>query len=193
MIFKSGTIAKTACIALVLTMTTATFYTASTTSAFAERGGNGNGRANRSDRDRNTTDRERSGNNGIGHIARELRGLNAAHANANALANASSNSLPGKLSVYKMDHEALADVVVVQDAAYIEYQRLIGLDEEEVFAEFPEGGYEDAVLNAAGKYAVARENAVEAQNSANESLSVLTSGRELSDTALAALWRLLGQ
>ena len=195
MIFKSGTIAKTACIALALTMTTATLYTASTTSAFAERGGNGNGngRANRSDRDRNTADRERSGSNGIGHIARELRGLNAAHANANALANASPNSMPGKLSVYKMDQEALAEVIVVQDAAYLEYQRLIGLDEDEVLAEFPEGGYEGAVLNAAGKYAVARENAVEAQNSANESLSVLTSDRELSDTALAELWRLLGQ
>jgi len=193
MIFKSGTIAKTACIALTLTMTTTAVFTASTTAAFAERGGNGNGngRANRNNRDTGSANRERSGNNGVGHLARELRGLNAAHANGNALANASPNSMPGKLYIFKMEQESFSEVIAIQDQAYSEYQRLIGLTEEEVLAEFPDGGYEGAVTTAADNYALARENAVEAQTSANESLSVLTEGRELSDAALLELWRLL--
>jgi hypothetical protein len=191
MIFKSGTIAKTACIALTLTMTTTAVFTASATAAFAERGGNGNGRANRNNRDTGSANRERSGNNGVGHLARELRGLNAAHANGNALANASPNSMPGKLYIFKMEQEAFSEVIAIQDQAYSEYQRLNGLTEEEVLAEFPDGGYEGAVTTAADNYALARKNAVEAQITTNESLSVLTEGRELSDAALLELWRLL--
>jgi hypothetical protein len=117
--------------------------------------------------------------------------LNAARANANALENASPNSMPGKLNAYKLAQEEFADVVAVQDEAYAEYRRLIGLTEEEVAAEFSDGGYEDAVTSAANDYTMAREDAVDAQISADESLSVLTGGRELSDAALAELWRLL--
>jgi len=191
--FKTRMIAKTACLALTLSMTTATVFTVSATPAFAEHGGNGNGngRANRSNSDTRTAERGSSGNNGRGRLARELRGLNAAHANANALANASPNSMPGKLNVYKMAQEGFAEAIVLQDRAYADYQRLIGLTEEEVVSEFPDGGYEDAVMSAADDYALAREDAVEAQISADESLSVLTGGRELSDAALAELWRLL--
>ena len=201
---KTRTIVQTACIALTLSMTTATVFTMSATPAFAERGGNGNGngngrengngRGNNGDHGNNkarNVERGSSGNNGRGHLARELRGLNAAHANANALANASPNSMPGKLNVYKQAQEECADVIAVQDQAYADYQRLIGLTEEEVATEFPDGGYEDAVTSAATEYEVAREDAVEAQIAADQSLSVLTGGRELSDAALAELWRLL--
>ena len=90
-----------------------------------------------------------------------------------------------------MSQEDFRDTVAVQDEAYAEYQRLINLTEDEVQAEFPGGGYEDAVTNAATDYQVAREGAVEAQTIANESLSTLTGGRELSEGALAELWRLL--
>ncbi len=198
MAIHTRSIVKTACIALTLSMTTATVFTASATPAFAERGGNGNGngngrgnRENRGNSDARTAERGNPGNNGRGHLARELRGLNAAHANANALANASPNSMPGKLNVYKMAQEDFADAVAVQDEAYAEYQRLIGLTEEEVLEEFPEGGYEDAVTSAANEYEATREDAVDAQTAASESLSVLTGGRELSDAALTELWRML--
>jgi hypothetical protein len=200
MISNTRAIVKTACVALTLAMTTATVFTMSAAPAFAERGGNGNGNGNgngggnngdRGNSEASTAERGSSGNNGRGHLARELGGLNAAHANAKALANASPNSMPGKLNVYKLAQESFAEVVAVQDEAYAEYERLIGLTEEEVAADFPDGGYEDAVTNAATEYSVAREDAVDAQISADESLSVLTGGRELSDAALAELWRLL--
>ena len=181
---------KTACIALTMTFATTTFYAASVTPAMAKPGnnGNGNGRSNRGERTERSSERT---NNGRGHLARELRGLNAAHANPNALANASPNSMPGKLNVYKLSQEDFRDAVAVQDEAYAEYQRLIGLSEEEIEEQFPEGGYEDAVTIAAGDYEVARADAVDAQTTANESLSILTDGRELSEGALAELWRLL--
>ena len=200
MTFKTQTIVKTACIALTLSMTTATVFTMSATPAFAERGGNGNGNGNgngrgnsdeRGNGNARNSERGSSGNNGRGHLARELRGLNAAHANSTALANASPNSMPGKLNVYKQAQEEFAEIIAVQDEAYADYQRLIGLTEEEVAAEFPNGGYEDAVTSAAAEYEVARNDAVEAQIASDESLSALTGGRELSDAALAELWRLL--
>lgn len=196
MTFNTRTIVKTACIALTLSVTTATVLTMSSTSAFAERGGNGNGngRGNSGDRGNNegrNAERASSGNNGRGQLARELRGLNAAHANSNALANASPNSMPGKLNIYKQAQEDFADVVAVRDEAYADYQRLVGLSEAEVAAEFPDGGYEDAVTTAAIAYDVASEDADEAQISSEESLSVLTGGRQLSDAALAELRRLL--
>lgn len=194
MIFNTRLIAKTACIALTLSMTTATVFTMSAEPAFAERGGNGNGGGNKGERGNNRSanaERGATGNNGRGHLARELRGLNAAHANANALANASPNSMPGKLNAYRQAQEGFAGVIAIQDATYAEYQRLIGLTEEEIEIEFPDGGYEDAVTNAAIEYETAQANAVEAQTTADESLSVLTGGRELSDAALAELWRLL--
>lgn len=58
-------IAKTACLALTHSMTTATVFTVSATPAFVEHGGNGNGngRANRSKSDTLTAERGSSGNN----------------------------------------------------------------------------------------------------------------------------------
>ncbi len=194
MSFNTRAIVKTACLALTLSMTTATVFTVSADPAFAERGGNGNGGGNKGERGNNRSanaERGAAGNNGRGHLARELRGLNAAHANANALANAAPNSMPGKLNTYRLAQESFSGVIAIQDEKYAEYQRLIGLTEEEINTEFPEGGYEDAVTNAAIAYEIAQGNALEAQTTADESLSILTGGRELSDEALAELWRLL--
>jgi hypothetical protein len=99
--------------------------------------------------------------------------------------------MPGKLNVYKQAQEEFAEIIAVQDKAYADYQRLIGLTEEEVAAEFPDGGYEDAVTSAATDYEVARKDAVEAQTASDVSLSALTGGRELSAAAMAELRRLL--
>jgi hypothetical protein len=196
MTFYTRTIAKTACIALTLSLTTVTVVGFSAEPAFAERGGNGNGngRGNRADRGNNGNqgaERGSSGNNGRGQLARELGSLNAAHANPNALANASPNSMPGKLNVYKQAQETFAEVLADQDEAYAAYQKLILLTEEEVAANYPDGGYEEAVTNAAIDYAAARDAAAEAEAAADESLSALTGGQELSEAALAELWRLL--
>lgn len=189
-------IATASALALVLTVSAATITTFSATAAYAERGnGNGNGNGNRGNRGNSGKDRAENSNrggNGRGAIARELRGLNAAHANQNALMNASPNSMPGKLYVYQQSRQDLLDVVSVQDEAYAEYQRLIGLTEEEIAAEYPDGGYEEAVTVAADEYGAARDAAVQAQDDAQASLLVLTDGRELSDDAMAELHRLLG-
>lgn len=199
MMLKIKTTANIACIAAMLCLTSATVFTASATPAFAERGGNGqgngngngNGQGNQSDRSPGARDQASSGNNGRGQLARELGNLNAAHANANALANASPDSMPGKLYSYKMAQQEFASVVATQDEKYAAYEALVGLTEEEIDAAFPDGGYEDAVSDAAIAYEIARDDALEAQEAAGESLSALTNGRQLSDAALAELWSLL--
>ncbi len=200
-----NTLLKTSAVALILSTTAATVTLMSTTEAYAERGkgnGNGNGRGN-GGRDRaesrgnqhasaNGNGRGNGNSNGRGALARELGGLNAAHANPNALRNASPNSMPGKLYAYQQARGDFADVVAVQDEAYAEYQRLIGLSEEEITAEFPEGGYEDAVTTAADEYQAARDDALDAQAETQEVLAALTGGSDLSPAALAELNRLLG-
>jgi hypothetical protein len=97
----------------------------------------------------------------------------------------------GKLNVYKVAQEEFADALDTQDDKYAEYSRLVSLTEEEVASQFPDGGYEEAVTSAASDYAVAREAAVAAEIASDDSLAVLTGGRELSDEALAELGRLL--
>ncbi|SFR34969.1 hypothetical protein SAMN04488005_0738 [Yoonia tamlensis] len=174
-----------------------TLVLTSATAAFAERGGNGNGNGNgnsngNGNNSSNSAEARNNGNNGRGELARELRGLNAAHANANALANAAPNSMPGRLNGYKLAQESAAQANAVETAAQDEYDRLIGLTEEEIAAQYPEGGYEDAVLNAAQTLQVASDDAAAAQAIAAESLVVLTDGRVLSDAAMAELHRLLG-
>ena len=199
MMRKTHAKTKVLCFAAMLCMTSATVFTTSATPAFAERGGNGQGngrsneaRGNQSERGNGASERQASGNNGRGHLARELGNLNAAHANPNALANASPNSMPGKLYIYKMAQEDFAAVVAIQDEKYEDLQALKELPEAEIDIEFPEGGYDEAVTAANMAYDTARDDALEAQGAAADSLAVLTDGRELSEVALAELWRLLG-
>ncbi|PUB13152.1 hypothetical protein [Yoonia sediminilitoris] len=201
--FKASTILKITCVALTVSTAAATFVATSATPAYAERGGNGNGKARgngngrgnsearQSRREAREASRGNNGNNGRGHIARELKGLNAAHANPNALANAAPGSMPGKLNEYKEAHQNLVETVAIQDVAYAEYQRLIGLSPEEIAEAYPDGGYEGAVTSAADEYLAARDDAVAAQDLANDRLSTLTDGRELSDDAFSELKRLL--
>ena len=163
-------------------------------------GGNGNGRGNgngnknadRSERSNGNANNAGRGNNGRGAIASELKSLNAAHASPTALANASPNSMPGKLNSYREDRLALVEAVEEQNVAYAEFQRLSGLTDAEIATEFPNGGYEAALSDATNTYAGLRETALTAQMESSESLMVLTEGRELSDAALAELHDLLG-
>ncbi len=199
MITLTRSIAAVGATALMLTMATATVTVMTTTAAVAERGGNGNGNGNRGNRGNGNAGKDRggqhanaSGGNGRGQLARELRGLNAAHANANARRNAAPNSMPGRLNTYQESRQDFIDAVAVQDEAYEEYERLIGLTEDEVAAEFPNGGYEEAVTGAAEDYQAKRDDALDAQSASEESLATLTNGTDLSAGALAELHRLLG-
>lgn len=185
--------------ALVLSLSTASVITLSATPAFAERGGNGNGGANRnsrSNRDKGRSENARgnsaANSNGRGAVARELRGLNAAHANQTALENASPNSMPGKLYIYQQSQQEYAALAKAEADALAEYDRLVNLTEEEIATEFPDGGYEDAVTEAAIEYETAQADASDAETDIDASLATLTGGEDLSDAALAELNRLLG-
>ena len=70
--------------------------------------------------------------------------------------------------------------------------RLSGLTEEEIAAEFPDGGYEQAVTDAANNVAFAEAMTTLAEQDAAASLEILTGGRDLSEGAMAELNRLLG-
>lgn len=179
-------IAGASILALVLSVTSASVVLLSAEPAFAERGGNGNSNRNR---DRNENSR---GNNGRGAIASELRGLNAAHANQNALENASPNSMPGKLYVYQQAEIEAAAAAAKVETVQGEYDRLIGLTEEEVAVEFPDGGYEDAVTQAAIDLKGAEGEAETAAGLANDALNAASGDRDLSEGALDELKSLLG-
>jgi hypothetical protein len=162
--------------ALILSTVTSVSMFVSADAVYAERGGNGNSnRGGNSDRNSNRSEngnanrsnngnanRSNNGNanravvqqhtnnaggNGRGALASELRGLNAAHANQNALENASPNSMPGKLYIYQQEQPELrADAADAQ----VEYERLSALTAEEIAAEFSEDQYAAALAAVAG-------------------------------------------
>ena len=91
---------------------------------------NRNENSNRGGRDNSN----RGNSNGRGSEASSLGALNAAHANANALANASENSRVGMIAIYKLAVEATADaagLVEVAQAAYDDF----------VLAQFEDNGF----------------------------------------------------
>lgn len=181
-------ISTTSILALVMSLSAASVLTLSATAAHAERGGNGKSNSSRG-RDRNSDARS---NNGRGAVARELRGMNAAHANQNALENASQNSQVGKLYIYQQAEIVSAAAADELEAAQAEYDRLIGLTEEQIEEEFPDGGYEDAVTQAAIDLEDAETTAETAADSANDALLVASGGRTISDAARDELNDLLG-
>ena len=163
--------------ALILSTVTSVSMFVSADAVYAERGGNGKSGGNRGNSDRSSSRSDNgnanrssngnanrsnngnanrsvvqevttgTGNNGRGVLARELRGLNAAHANQNALENASPNSMPGKLYIYQQEQPELrADAA----DALAEYERLSALTAEEIAAEFSEDQYAAAIAGAAG-------------------------------------------
>ena len=192
-------IMQVSAMALILSTTVSVSMFVSADAAYAERGGNGNGNGNGRDRDRSSQNNSERGNsgrssngNGRGALASELKGLNAAHANQNAMMNASPNSMPGKLYAYQQAVIESAGAVAELEAAQDEYDRLIGLTEEQIETQFPDGGYEAAVTQAAIDLEDAQTIAETADGTANVALLEASGGRELSDAAMDELKRLLG-
>ena len=154
--------------ALVLSTVTSVSMFISADAVYAERGGNGksngnssgnrgnsersssnsdNGNSNRSNNgnaNRNAASSESgdAGANGRGVLARELRGLNAAHASQTALENASPNSMPGKLYIYQQEQPELR---ANEAEAIAEVERLTALTAAAIAAEFPDGEYAAAL------------------------------------------------
>jgi hypothetical protein len=173
---------------------------ASTTAASAERGGNGNGRSNDNAGSERSSDgngngnenRQANGNNGRGAIASELRGLNAAHADQNALVNGSPNSMPGKLYAYQQASLAASEV----DAKVTEtgdlYAALQNMTEARFNELNPELDYESTLATAGADYQEAIEAQTNADATTDQTLATLTEGRVLSEEAMAELQRMLG-
>ena len=184
------------------TATVTTFVTAEP--AFAERGGNGNGNGNARGRDRdrerpsaNRSNGNRGNGNGNGAIASELKWLNAANANQNALENASPNSRPGQLFIFQNDYVAAQEAIAIAEQneidAQVEYDRLINLTDEEIATQYPEeGAYDAAVTTAAQNLQNAQTASAEAEGAVDDAILTLTGGRELSEGALAELLSRLG-
>lgn len=167
--------------------------------AMAQKGGNGNGNGN-SNRERargngngNSSDRAvERGNNGRGAIARELRGLNAAHANQRALESASPDSMPGKLYLYQ---QAVLAVNSKEDAVTEASDLLAALQAmtEEQFLELnPTLDYGSTLLQAGQAYQSALNELDLANVDVEGSLLALTDGRQLSEEAMDELAGLLG-
>lgn len=108
--------------------------------ASAERANNGN-----ANRDVGRPQVTGEGGNGRGVLARELRGLNAAHASQTALENASPNSMPGKLYIYQQEQPELR---ANEATAMADVERLTSLSAADIAAAYPDGEYA-AALDAA--------------------------------------------
>lgn len=174
----------------------------STTAATAEKGGNGNGRSNGNSRPErsgngngNSSENaslQASNNNGRGAIARELKGLNAAHANQSALENASPTSMPGKLYAFQQASLAASQV----DAQVVEkadlYAALQNMTEERFYELNPDLDYASTLAMAGADYQAALDVQSNAAADTQQTLSTLTEGRVLSEAAMAELRLMLG-
>lgn len=160
--------------------------------------GSGNGGGGReADRGNSRADREtgrpaHAGNNGRGALASELRGLNAMNANANALANASPDSMPGKLRIYQTETLEARSAVAVQNDAALAYQALLDMTAGEIAVAYPNGGYDAALADAQAVYDSTTAAAETEVAEADAALVTLTSGRTLSDAAMDELNSSLG-
>ena len=152
-------------------------------------GNNGNGNANAN---ANRGNGNGAQNNGQGALARELRGFNAVNANQNALENAAPNSMPGMLYVYQQNHLSAANAEQDKLSAEQELARLAGLTEEQIAAEFPDGGYAEALEAAALRVTETDLLLEQALTVLETSMAALTGGEELSLEALTELFTLLG-
>lgn len=200
-ILKSGAAALTVGAMAIAPATIATF--ASVTTAEAQKGGNGNGNGNaRSQRGNNgngSANREASnrgsngrGNNGRGAIASELKGLNAAHASPTALANASPDSMPGKLYTYQQATLAASQAdALVQEKGDL-YAALQGMSEERFNELNPDLDYASTLATTGAEYQAALDAQTSAATNTEQSLAVLTGGSALSEAAMAELNALLG-
>ncbi len=194
----SRQILRAGAIALTLSSVGTVSMFVSADAAYAERGGNGNSNrgnsasANRGENGNSGSDRGSSGNNDRGSTASELKGLNAAHANQRARDNASASSMVGRTATYQRNESALAGLRIEQETVTAEYERLTNLSDEEIAAEFADGGYDDAVAKAYDDYLRVEQEVITAGGGEDNNLSILTAGRELTEGAINELNRLLG-
>lgn len=120
-------------------------------------------------------------------------GLSSSVTNASAdVQTTQTASMPELLHHYAQDYRFAEALFATFDSELSEFQRLQELTEQEALAEFPSGGYEDALTAAQARY-IATENLVyEARAAASRSLRALTNGKQLTDQALSELHRMLG-
>ncbi|WP_370254177.1 hypothetical protein [Nioella sp.] len=183
-------------------------------------GGNGNGNAGgNGGGNANGHGNGNAGGNGNGHglVARELGGLNAAHASEQAFLNAAANSRVGELAplreaygaadeAYRTWQEAFAAYTAERDGWQGRSPEVIqgeidALDEaSETYAEDLErlegelaahDAHETRLASLAAASNEAGEAYEEAEGAAEEELAQLAGGLDLSEDALAELRRLL--
>lgn len=98
----------------------------------------------------------------------------------------------GRTATYQRNESALAGLRIEQETVTAEYERLTNLSDEEIAAEFADGGYDDAVAKAYDDYLRVEQEVITAGGGEDNNLSILTAGRELTEGAINELNRLLG-
>lgn len=202
---KSNKFFSSAVMAVVLAASGAVIATPLVSSA-AYAQGNSGGKGNSDERGRGNDGESRSNGRseasapaearGRGALASELKGLNAANASPEAFANASPDSMPGRLAAFKNEYEAVYDATVALNDAKE------ALDNYPVFSsDFVEGTDEydtelklyNAELTILQKVESDAETALFDVNTEYQaSYLALTDGVELSAEAQDELLRLLG-
>jgi hypothetical protein len=161
--------------------------------AGSSRGNSGN---NGSSGNNGNSGNSNAGGNGNGNgnsaIARELVGLSAADASPSAMANASANSMSGKLFTYQQARRHLVQRVTEQNAAYEAYVRLSAMNEAQAAAAYPSGNHAHALNEAAHAYNALQAQAEAAQSISDASLMSISGGQALSSAAMTELHRMLG-
>lgn len=169
-------------------------------SSFAGRNDNNGG----SDNTNRNDNRDRNNNN---NNNRDNANSNRDNANRNANANNGarnpnaatpragvplSDSTPARLNVYRDTYRQAAAVIAVQNQAANDLIRLQNLSDRQRAAEFPRGGYVQALRDATARYQQSTAEAQRAQADIQAALMNLTGGRELSPQDLAELHAMLG-
>lgn len=173
--------------------------------AFAENSkGNGNSGGNSESKGSDTAGGQKKGtDNGNGDLASELKGMNAVHANPNALKNADPNSQVGKIAAYR---DAALVTQAAEDAVKTAEADLAAANEALVAAEAlpattdEETAAKEAAITAANTAIADATAAVESAAAAlttaaadeEAALLVASDGRVLSDEAIAYVRKELG-
>ena len=163
--------------------------------------GRGNDRESRSSESRTNGRPESSAtaearDRGRGALASELKGLNAANASPQALANASPDSMPGRLAAFKSEYQAVYDATVARNDAtealedYPEFSSDFDVGSEEYNAALTQYEAELTALQTAASDAATALAGANTEYQA--SYLALTDGVVLSAEAQDELMRLLG-
>lgn len=164
--------------------------------------GNSDERGRGNDRESRTNGRPESSattetrDRGRGALASELKGLNAANASPQALANASPDSMPGRLAAFKSEYQAVYDATVARNDAtealedYPEFSSDFDVGSEEYNAALTQYEAELTALQTAASDAATALAGANTEYQA--SYLALTDGVVLSAEAQDELMRLLG-